>query len=109
MPKKKKGKRRAKSSDKVPALGGASPEPAAERGEMREAAQARAALEKIRAAAQAHKTEMAAAGSASDGSFVGSGPSLSPSLNTKGYSSTYLAMELANVRAGTWCKRVLEG
>ena len=26
--------------------------------------------------------------------------------NTKGYSSTYLAMGFANVRAGTWCTRV---
>ena len=25
-----------------------------------------------------------------------------PSCNTKGYSSTYLAMRFANVRAGTW-------
>ena len=28
--------------------------------------------------------------------------------NTKGYSSTYLAMGFANVRAGTWYKRALE-
>ena len=37
----------------------------------------------------------------------GGGPSSAPS-NTKGYSSTYLAMGFANVRAGTWYKRVLE-
>ena len=30
------------------------------------------------------------------------GPRRSPPLNTKGYSSTYLAMGFADVRAGTW-------
>ena len=37
-------------------------------------------------------------------------PSISsePAGNAKGYSSTDLAMGFADVRAGTWCKRVLE-